>query len=97
MPSAACRSSESTESSPRPGTAARTDRPAALALRRTPAVAAPAVSAAEEAVSDTLLATEVATPDAPDEADTAGFSALDSSHAALAGSSRKPVPAKLVI
>ena len=69
------------------------DRPAARALRRTPAVAEPAVPAAEEAVSDTLPATEVATSEAPEEADIAGFSARDSNHAALAGSSRRPVPA----
>jgi hypothetical protein len=79
--------------------AALTDRPAALALRLTPAVAAPAVSAAEDAVSDTVSdtfpATEVATSDAPVEADTAGFSAFDSSQAVLTGSSRKPVPARL--
>ena len=68
------------------------DRPAARALRRTPEVAEPAVSAAEEAVSDTvpetLPATEVAASEAPEEADIAGFSARDSNHAALAGSSR---------
>jgi hypothetical protein len=71
-----------------------------LVLRRIPAVTALAVSAAEDAVpdtvSDTLPATEEATSDAPDEADTAGFSALDSSHAVLAGSSRRPVPARPV-
>ena len=72
------------------------DRPAARALRRTPEVAEPAVSAAEEAVPVTLPATEAATSEAPDEADIAGFSARDSNHAALAGSSRRPVPARSV-
>ena len=59
--SSACRSSESIESSSRPGTAARTDRPAALVRRRIPAVTAPAVSAAEDAVSDTVSDTLLAT------------------------------------
>jgi len=74
-----------------PGTASATDRLAAFTLRRTPDVAAPADSAAEETVPDTLSPTEDTALDAPAPPETAGARAFDSSQAVLLGRSLRAV------
>jgi hypothetical protein len=82
---------EATESWPMPGTASTTDCLAAFAFRRTPDVAAPAVSVTEDAVPDILSPTEDAALDTPAAVEIAGARALDISQAALPGRSLRPV------